>query len=834
MCAEVLMGSFLLDWRYAMRQLRKSPGFTLTALLTLTFGIGATIAIFSIVEGVLLRPLPFPHPDRLVFLGDILDGVQHQETGAPSVTAPGVLTYIRETHGFSGLGAYRTSVYELSGLSNAEQINAARLTAGVFPTLGVAPVLGRAFTLQEDKSGEQVAVLSYQTWRSRFQGDPQILGRKVLLDRRPYQIIGVMPRDFEFPLVPGQLNRCELWVPMSFTQAELLQGAGNWGYYLVGRLKAGMTRESAEQDAMAAAREIMRNFPPALSRRRIHPAVRQLDQITVAEVRPMIHTLFLAVVVVLFIGCANLAGLLLVRGLRRRREISLRMALGASAATVFRQPLFEALLLSLGGALLGLMLADVALRIGVSFLPETLPRIHSISLDWQVVAVALGIAVLTGILCGLLPGLAATVTDVNQGLKEGGRTGTGGSGQAWLRSAWVITELAVALVLLTASGLLLRSFEKMRSVGLGFRTDHTLTASYSLPRQQYSTQAAVDTFNLTLRSKLEQLPGAQAVGMTSLLPASGTTYLATFTPEGYIPPKGAGLNIAWIPEVMGDYFSAQGIAVVRGRDFTSADRASARLVAIVNRALAERYWPGQDPIGKRLHRGAREAVLPWLTIVGEINDVKQLADEPTELEIYIPSDQSRADVGSFASPDMLTGTSGSIVVRGELPPEMMTASMKAVVRSIDPQLPLTNVESMDRVVTEGQAPRRFNTALMSAFAGAALLLALLGIYSVTAFSTSMRTQEIAIRFALGSQRSDIMRLILISAAKLGLLGCSIGVVAAFFATRLLRSFLFQVDSLDPVVLLLAAAAILLLTFGAAVIPARRAASVEPIEALRAG
>ena len=827
------MGSFLLDWRYALRQLRKSPGFALTALLTLTFGIGATTAIFSIVEGVLLRPLPFPNPDKLVFLGDILDGVHHSETGAPSVTAPGVLTYIHETHDFSGLGAYRTSVYELSSHGNPEQINAARLTDGVFPTLGTSPVLGRVFTFQEDRRSERVAVLSYQTWRSRFNGDPQILGRKILLDRKPYQIIGVMPRDFEFPLVPGQLNRCELWVPMSFTQAELLQGAGNWGYYLVGRLKAGVTPERTEQDAMAAAREIMRNFPPALSSRRIHPAVRQLDQITVADARPMIHTLFLAVVVVLFIACANLAGLLLVRVLRRRREISVRIALGASAATILRQPLFEALLLSLGGALLGLILAAVALRIGVSFLPETLPRINAISLDWHVVALALAVAVLTGLLCGLLPGLAATVTEVNQGLKEGGgRTGTGGSSQARLRSGLVITELAVALVLLAASGLLFRSFERMRSVGLGFRTDHTLTASYSLPRQQYSTQAAVDTFNLTLRTKLEQLPGVWAVGITSLLPASGTTYLATFTPEGYLPPKGAGLNIAWIPEVMGDYFSAQGIAIVRGRSFTPADRAGALLVAIVNRTLTERYWPAQNPIGKRLHRGPTEAALPWLTIVGEINDVKQLADEPTELEIYVPSDQSKADVGSFASPDMLTGTSGSIVLRSELPPEVITDSVRSVVRSIDPQLPLTNVESMDRVVTEGQAPRRFNTTLMSAFAGAALLLALLGIYSVTGFSTAMRTQEIAIRLALGSRRSNVMRLIITSAAKLGLLGCGIGVVAAFFATRLLRSFLFQVDSLDPVVLLLAAAAILLLALGASIVPARRAALIEPIEALR--
>jgi predicted permease len=308
----------------------------------------------------------------------------------------------------------------------------------------------------------------------------------------------------------------------------------------------------------------------------------------------------------------------------------------------------------------------------------------------------------------------------------------------------------------------------------------------------------------------------------------------TFTPEGYVPPKGAGLNLAWIPEVMGDYFEAQGIKIVRGRDFTAADREDAPLVVIVNRTLAEHYWPGQDPIGKRLHRGGAEAVLPWLTVVGEIGEVKQLAaDFPTAEQLYIPAAQMKADSGSFATPSMVTGNGGSIVLRSQLPPEQMADSLRAVVRSIDPQLPLTNVESMDRVVSEGEAPRRFNTALISLFAGAAVLLALLGIYSVIAFTTALRTQEMAIRLALGSQRWSVMRLVLASGAKLGLAGCAIGAIAAVFATRLLRSLLFQVDSLDPVVLVLATVSIFLLALAASVIPAHRAASVDPMEALRA-
>jgi putative ABC transport system permease protein len=826
------MEALLQDMRYALRQLRKSPGFTLTAVLTLAFGIGATTAIFSIVEGVLLRPLPFPNPARLVALGDRLEGVKYG-ADTPGVTAPGIRIYMRDTRAFASLGGYQPSTYELSGLGDATQINAARLTASMFPVLGVSPLMGRAFTEQEDLGSQQVALLSYQSWRSRFHKDANILGRKILLDRKPYEIIGVMPREFEFPLVPGQLNRSELWVPMSFTQAELIQGAGAWSYYMVGRLKPGVTPAQAQQDAAAAAHEIMRNFPPALSSRRIHPAVQPLDETTVAQARPLVRTLFLAVTVVLFIACANLAGLLLVRVIRRRHEISVRIALGASGAAVLRQSLVEALLLSISGGVLGLALASVALRAGVGFLPETLPRVSSIGLDWKVVAFALGLAVLTGLLCGLIPAFAAAHTGVNEALKEGGRTGTSGGGHARLRSALVVAELAVALVMLTASGLLLRSFERMRSVGLGFHVDHTLTAAYSLPRQQYSNQAAIDAFNLTMRSRLEQLPGVQAVGVTSMLPAADVEFLGTFTPEGYVPPKGAGLNLAWIPQVMGDYFQAQGIPIIRGRDFTLADRDGAPLVVIINRVLAEHYWPGQDPIGKRLHRGPTEANIPWLTVVGEIGDVKQLAaDVPTEEQFYIPFGQAKADAGSFAPPGMLTGLGGSIVLRGQLPPEQMADSLRAVVRSIDPQLPLTQVESMDSVVSEGQAPRRFNTALISAFAGAAVLLALLGIYSVIAFSTALRTQEMAIRLALGSQRSTIMRLILVSGAKLGLAGCGIGVIVAVFATRLLRSLLFQVDSLDPIVLVLATISILLLALAASVIPARRAASVEPMEALR--
>jgi predicted permease len=821
------------DIRYALLQLRKSPGFTLTAVLTLAFGIGATTAIFSIVEGVLLRPLPFPEPSRLVTQDDVLEGVGYS-SGAHGVTAVGLRAYTRDMHSYTSLGAYQARSFELSGVGDAARINAARLTASMFQVLGVSPLIGRAFTQQEDESKQQLAVLSYQMWHSRFHGDAHILGQKILLDRNSYEIIGVMPRSFEFPPVPGQLNRCELWVPMSITQLEINNAAG-WEFQMVGRLKPGVTPAQAEQDAKSTSQEIMRGFPAFMGGVHIRPVVQPAAERTVAQARPLVRTLFLAVVVVLFIACANLAGLLLVRVIRRRREISVRLALGASTEAILRQTLVEALMLSLAGGLMGLVLASVGLQVGVSFLPETLPQISSIGVDWKVAAFAILLAVVTGFLCGLVPALSASRTAVNDALKESGRTGTAGGGQARLRSALVVVEIAVALVLLVGSGLLLRSFEKMRSVPLGFRTDHLLTAAYGLPWKQYSTQASVDRFDGTLLRKLEQLPGVESVGVTQALPTAGADGVSFFVPEGYVPPQGSGMNVSWgSHQVMGHYFHAAGIPLLRGRDFTEADDAEAPLVVVVNRSLAQYYWPGQDPIGKRLRWGIPASPTPWMTVVGEVGDIKQTAaDAETQAQIYQPASQNVASYGPLARPEMMNGNFGSIVLRTMLPPEQMTDALRASVRSIDPQLPLIHVESMEQVVAEGQASRRFNAILISCFAGAAGLLALLGIYSVIAFSAALRKQEMAIRLALGAQRFNVMGLVLSSGARLGLAGCGIGTAVAVLATRLLRSLLFQVDPLDPFVLGLAALSIFVLALAGSLIPARRAAAIEPIQALRA-
>jgi predicted permease len=491
------------------------------------------------------------------------------------------------------------------------------------------------------------------------------------------------------------------------------------------------------------------------------------------------------------------------------------------------------MVLSLAGGGIGLALAATALRVGVSLLPETLPRVREIGLDWPVMLFALGLALATGLLCGLAPAFAAIRTSVNEALKEGGRTGTRGSGHARLRSALVVAEIAVALVLLSASGLLLRSFQKMRAVNLGFVPDHTLAAIYDLPRKQYATQSAIDTFCEELLRNLRELPGVEAVGTTLVLPAAGNYSGIAFTIEGYVPPKGAGLNMAAMSMVGGDPFEALGIRLLRGRSFTESDKADSQLVAIVNRKMAERYWPGQDPIGKRLRRGMPETTTPWMTVVGEVDDVKMGSpDEETMLQVYQPVTQTVASEGVFASAGELSATDGWIVLRSSIAPELMENMLRDTVRKIDPQLPLYQMQTMEHAITDSEAPRRFNTVLISSFAIAAVLLSVLGIYAVIAFSVALREQEIAVRMALGCQRSGVLMLILSSGVKLAAVGCALGLLGALAASSLLRSFLFDVSPFDPGVLALSAVAMLLLALAASALPARRASTTDPMLALR--
>jgi predicted permease len=494
--------------------------------------------------------------------------------------------------------------------------------------------------------------------------------------------------------------------------------------------------------------------------------------------------------------------------------------------------MLESLVIAMTGGLLGIGLAALALAIGKSLLPETLPLMNGIRLDGAVVGFALLLALITGALSGLVPGFAALRTNVNAAIKDGGRTGSLGSSHARLRSSLVVAEIAIALVLLTASGLLLRSFSNMGAVDLGFRPDHVVTGVYALPEKQYSTQALIDAFNNKLLLELRQQPGVGSVGLTSTLPTAGGV-IETLVVDGYVDPRGPDLTSASPSQVIGDYFKAMGIPLVRGRYFTEDDNANNQLAVIVNRGFAMHYWPNQDPIGKRMRVGTKKTPSPWMTVVGEVADAKLGSpDRDAAEQFYQPVAQLEKDIGSFAAPTDLNGNGNYVVIRSALPPEQMERVLRASVRSIDARLPLTQVQSMDEVVSQSGASRRFNTVIISSFALAAVLLAILGIYSVITFSVASRVEEMAIRMALGSPRSRIIRLVLISGLKLAAIGCALGLAGSAAASTILRSFLFHVSPFDPLVMILASAAVFCLALVASTFPARRAASVNPVKALR--
>ena len=817
------------DLRFALRQLRKAPGFSLTVVLTLALGIGATTAIFSLVEGILLRPLPFSDPDRLVLLGD------HVGRGAGlGVTPREIATYQSASSAFSSIGAYREVGFELSSGATPVEVDAARVTAGVFPTLGVQPILGRVFTAQEDEAHQPLAVIGYALWLNRFHRDANVLGESINLDRKAYTVIGVMPRTFEFPLLDGQLDQTQLWVPMSLMPDELTdQNAGFWGYSLIGRLKDGVSVTQAAQDADRVAQQVMRSFPANMAAIHITGDVKLLKEFTVGEIRPLLRTLFVAVAVVLLIACMNVASLLLVRAIRRRREYAVRVALGAASSVIVRESVCEGLLLSLAGGLLGLGFAAALIRTALHLLPEAMPRVSSISMDWAVVAFALVVSLVTGALCSIAPAFAALRTNLTESLKEGSRTGSGTQSHAWLRSALVVAEIAIALVLLTVSGAFLRSFQKMRAVDPGFRPDHVVVAVFQLPLGQYSTHAAAERFSQSVLDRLAEKPGIETAGITSVLPASGGWAGAAYTIEG-VPANRWKLQFANFAIVDGDFFSAMGIPLLSGRTFTANDREDAPLVVMVNETMAKHCWPGQQAIGKRMHVGNPKKGLPWATVVGIVADTKVGSrDEPNADQWFIPAAQPAILNGTEDSGNLLHSTWGIIAVRAALPPEQMAQTLRATVAGIDPVLALQHVKPMSEVISAVEAPRRFNTDLITAFAMGALLLAVTGIYAVVAFSVSLRTQEIAIRMALGAQRGRIARLVLVSGVKMALVGCGLGVLGSLAISRLITAFLFNVSATDPIIYAAAAVVMILMTLAASALPARRAASADPLDALRA-
>jgi predicted permease len=817
------------DVRVALRQLRKFPGFTLTVVVTLALGIGATTAVFSLIEGILLRPLPFSDPERLVVLGD------HIGNGAGmTVTARDIGVYSNATSAFSSLGGFANSTYELSGGDSPEEISGARLNASVFTTLGIQPVLGRVFTKQEDDGHQPIAVISDALWQNRYHRDANVLGSAIELDRKAYSIIGVMPRSFEFPLDAGRLNKAQLWVPLSLTPDELTdQAAGFFGYRMVARLKGGVTLSAATQDADRVAHEIMRNYPAAMAAIRIRGAVTPLHDYVVGETRPILRALFVAVAIVLLIACVNVAVLLLVRAIRRRRESAVRLAMGARAATIVRESMVEGLLLSGAGALLGFALAAIAVRTSLGFLPDSIARLNSVSIDGGVALFAFALAIVTGIISSAAPAFAATRANITDTLKDGSRAGTSGRNHAWLRSSLIAAEIAIALVLLTTCGAFLRSYQKMLAVDPGFKPERVLVAGFQLPLNQYKTYAASDNFNREVVDRLMGKPGIVAVGISNLVPGSSSYGRAAYTIEG-LPAEGWKVQFAVFGAVYGDYFKSLGIALLDGRTFTPVDRADAPLVAIVNRSMADHYWPGQSAIGKRMHVGNPKKGLPWATLVGVVANTKVGSlESPDEDQWYVPIEQPAILYGTAPSANLVNPAGGFLVVRSTMPADQIIGMVRETVARIDPLLPLQQVQSMSEVMSDVEAPRRFNTDLITVFAIGALVLAITGIYAVIAFSISIRAQEIAIRMALGAQRGNIARMVLFSGARLAVVGCGIGLLGSFAVSRLVSAFLFEVSATDPAIYAGSVLVMIAVALLASALPAARAASADPVEALRA-
>lgn len=817
------------DLRYAARQLRRSPGFALIAILTLAVGIGGVSAVFSVVESVLLRPLPFDHPEALIRLHE---GVEHQFTA--DLPAPDVIRFARDNRTFAQVGGFVSAQFEVSGAGKPFQARAERITASLLPMLGVQPALGRSFLQSEDESSLPVVLISNGIWQSRFHADPRIIGSTIDLDRRPYTIVGVMPSGFEFPLNAGRPGNRDLWVPMSFTPNEKQDETDNFQYGAIARLRLGVTLAQAQQDLSRMVAFVESEIP---TQYRIHLTsdLQFLQEESVRGARPFLMTLAAASAIILLIACVNLANLLLVRAAGRQREFGVRAALGAARITVIRQLLTESFVLSAAGGAFGIALAVTLVRVAAAKIPDSLPRTGEIALDWPVLLAALALTVFTGIVCGLAPALAGSRPNVTAALKVGDRGSGPARSQHKLRSTLAAIEIALATLLLIGSGLLLRSLANMLQTDPGFQAQHVLTASLTLPAQGYQTQQAIDDSYNGLLRRAAALPQVTAVGAASTLPIVGIGSDRNFVPLGYAPRNGRSWLSASNYFVLGDYFRAMRIPLIEGRLLTPADeQPDAPLAAVISQSTARLAWPGVDPIGRQFRMGGDpNSTRPLITVVGVVGDIRQgPLDQPVYPQMYEPFEQAarqfepaeQASIGLYRSLSVVLKTAGN--------PEALQASLERAVQQLDPLLAIANVRTMQTVVSATQTSRRFDTVMLTAFGCIALALALLGIYGVMAYSVSERMREIAIRMALGATRTEVLRRTLQRAMKVSGMGILAGLVAAAAFARLLKSLLFGVAPLDAATLAGVVALLIVCSVAAGWIPARRAARTDPMRILR--
>jgi putative ABC transport system permease protein len=805
-----MIRDLLQDTRYGARMLRKSPGLTSVAVLSLALGIGAISTIFSFVNGIMLRPLPYPESERLVLLDETAF-----KRGSPSmnVSYPNFLDWRQQNHSFEDIGCYTTGgliIASGAGGGDPEQLKGAFVTQGLFEILGVAPILGRTFTADEDQPDHDlVVILSYGLWQRRFAGDPNILGQTLLLNNRSRVVIGVMPRGFQFPEV------AEAWGPLALNTKIFTRT--DHGLLSIARLKPGVTLEFAQAEMISIASNIEAQNP--VTNEGLSVSLTSLRAGLVGDYKKALLILLGVVGFVLLIACVNVANLLLARGAARQKEIAIRAALGANRRRIFRQLLTESLLLGLISGALGLMLALWGMDLLLAAIPIDIPFWMKFDLDGRVLGFTAACSLLTGFVFGTAPALEASNPDLNEILKEGGRSGAGG-GRHRLRSLLVVAEIALSLVLLIGAGLMMRSFMSLQHVDAGINPEGVLTMYIALPGAKYRPPEKRAAFFSQLLERVRSIPGVQSAGTNSGLPLAGNNWGRSLTVEGF-PVLSVGEAPAINHCVISpDYFSAMGIANLKGRDFDERDTRDAAKVTIIDERLAREYWPDDDPIGKRIRFGPPEDNEPWHTIVGVVREVKHnRLDASTRMSVYLPFAQ--VPIGG-----------SSLAIRSSGRPENLTGAVRAQMRELDPDLPLTQVRPMTEVVARSVWQQRLYTVLFGVFAAVALILATVGIYGVMSYAVTQRTREIGLRMALGAQKQDVLKLVVGHGVVITAIGIGAGLAAAVGLTRLMSSLLFGVTATDPITFAAVSVVLAGVALGACFVPALRAAKVDPMEALR--
>ncbi|HYY97748.1 MAG TPA: ABC transporter permease [Pyrinomonadaceae bacterium] len=807
-----VLGDFWQDLRYGLRALRKHPGFTAVAVTALALGIGANTAIFSVVNTVLLRPLPYKDPDRLVMVWE--DDTKH---GYPRDT-PAAANYVdwREQNGvFEGMAALADQSFNLTGMGDPERLEGKRASANLFNILGVEPLLGRGFLPEDDQPGAgRVVVLSHGLWQRRFGADPKVIGRALELNGQSYTVVGVMPPSFQFPSPED-----ELWVPIAFTQQE---AASRGRHYLnvVARMKPGVSVEQAQAEMSTIAARLQQQYPDYNTE--LGAVVVPLHEQVVGDIRPALLVLLGAVGFVLLVACANVANLLLARAAARQKEIALRVALGASRARLVRQFLTESVLLAALGGVVGLLLALWGVNLLKAFIPDSISQVKAIAVDAKVLGFTLLVSLLTGLIFGLAPATQSSNFNLNETLKEGGRDTASGSRGKRIRSLLVVAEVAVSLVLLIGAGLLINSFLRLRSVEPGFKPGNLLTMGVELSEQKYPDLARRTAFYDDLISRVEALPGVRSASVTNWIPLVSQGDSVGVSVDG-LPDPGPGKKPIVVTRIVGPhYFKTMGIQLVRGRDFDERqDRVDAPAVVVVSEATARRFWPGEDPVGKRITPGTPTTPEDWCQVIGVVKDVRQfdLAAEPRP-QMYLNYPQA-----DFFAPRHL-------VVSTSVDPLGLAGAVRKAVWEIDRDQPVSNVRTMEDVLSESLARQRFSMLLLGVFAGLALVLAAVGLYGVMSYTVAQRTREIGVRMALGAQTGHVLRLVVAQGLKLALVGVALGLVAAFMLTRVMSSLLFGVSPTDPATLAVISLVLVGVALLASYIPARRATKVDPLVALR--